>query len=150
MTEPAGSAMAPLPARFELFPHDADVGVRGVGSTLEEAFEQAALAMTAAVTDPANVASELRLDFDCAAPDLELLLADWLNAIVYAMADRNMLFGRFEARIDGRRLRGSAWGEPADPRRHEPAVEVKGATLTGLRVFRGADGAWRAECVIDV
>lgn len=136
--------------RYELFPHDADVGVRGFGATLEEAFEQAALAMTAAITDPSTVAAREKLDFDCAAPDHDLLLADWLNALVYAMSDRNMLFGRFEVHIDDHHLHGSAWGEPADRRRHQPAVEVKGATLTGLDVVHAADGVWQAQCVIDV
>ena len=138
------------PCRYELFPHDADVGVRGFGSTLEDAFEQAAVAMTAAITDPAKIVDQERLDFDCAAPDRDLLLIDWLNALVYAMSDRNMLFGRFEVHIDDNRLHGSAWGEPVDRRRHEPAVEVKGATMTSLDVSRGADGVWQAQCVIDV
>lgn len=136
--------------RYELFPHDADVGVRGFGTTLEEAFEQAALAMTAAITDPATIAIQKRMDFDCAAPDHDLLLVDWLNALVYAMSDRNMLFGRFEVHVDDHRLHGSAWGERADRQRHEPAVEVKGATLTGLKVSRTPDGIWLAQCVIDV
>jgi tRNA nucleotidyltransferase (CCA-adding enzyme) len=142
--------MTRRPCHFELFPHDADVGVRGFGSTLEEAFEQAAVAMTAAITDPAKIVDQDRLDFDCAAPDHDLLLIDWLNALVYAMSDRNMLFGRFEVHIDDHRLHGSAWGEPVDRRRHEPAVEVKGATMTSLDVSRGPDGIWQAQCVIDV
>lgn len=135
---------------YEHFPHEADVGVRGFGPTLEAAFEQAALAMTAVITDPSKVADRERLEFECTAPDHDLLLNDWLNALVYAMADRNMLFGRFEVRIRDGRLRASAWGEPADPRRHEPAVEVKGATLTGLEVAREPGGLWRAQCVLDV
>ena len=106
--------------------------------------------MTAAITDPAKVVAREKLDFACAAPDHELLLIDWLNALVYAMSDRNMLFGRYEVHIDDNHLQGSAWGEPVDRRRHEPAVEVKGATLTGLEVSRSADGIWQAQCVIDV
>jgi SHS2 domain-containing protein len=47
-------------------------------------------------------------------------------------------------------LEGKAWGEPVDVGRHQPAVEVKGATYTGLRVARENDGAWVAECVVDV
>ncbi len=135
---------------YEHFPHEADVGVRGFGPTLEAAFEKAALSMTSVITDPTKEADTERLEFECTAPDHDLLLNDWLNALVYAMADRNMLFGRFEVRIRDGRLRASAWGEPADPRRHEPAVEVKGATLTGLEVAREPGGLWRAQCVLDV
>ena len=81
---------------------------------------------------------------------LELLFADWLNALVFEMATRQMLFGRFEVRIEGTRLQATAWGEPVDRDRHRPAVEVKGATYTALRVAREPDGAWVAQAVVDV
>ena len=136
--------------RWEHFPHEADVGVRGRGATLAEAFEQAALAMTAAITDPERVAAREAVDIACEAPDDELLLVDWLNALVYEMATRKLLFSRFEVRLEGRRLAARAWGEPADAARHQPAVEVKGATYTALRVAREADGSWLAQCVVDV
>jgi len=136
--------------QWELFPHDADVGVRGRGASLAEAFEQAALAMTAAITDPDGVAPADAVDIECEAPDEEMLLVDWLNALVYEMAARRMLFSRFEVRIDGRRLRARAFGEPVDAARHQPAAEVKGATYTALRVAREAGGGWLAQCVVDV
>jgi len=135
---------------FELWPHGADVGVRGFGPTLESAFEQAAMALTAAVTDPADVAPREAVTVTCAAPDPELLLVEWLNALVYEMATRHMLFGRYEVAIESDRLTGTAWGEAVDPARHEPAAEVKGATYTALKVGREADGRYVAECVVDV
>lgn len=138
-----------MTARWEHFAHGADVGVRGFGATREEAFEQAALAMTAVITDPAGVAPREALTLQCEAPDEELLLADWLNALIYEMSSRRMLFSRFSVRIDGTRLDAQAWGETADVARHHPAVEIKGATYTGLRVaLRG--GEWVAQTVVDV
>ena len=135
---------------WEHFPHEADIGVRGRGATLAEAFAQAATAMTAAITDPAGVAAREAVDVACEAPDEELLLVDWLNALVYEMATRRLLFSRFEVRIDGRRLAARAYGEPVDVARHQPAVEPKGATYTALRVAREPDGGWLAQCVVDV
>jgi tRNA nucleotidyltransferase (CCA-adding enzyme) len=135
---------------WELFPHRADTGVRGIGPDTNTAFEQAAVALTAVVTDPRAVAPRVAVEITCEAPDLELLLVDWLNALVYEMATRGMVFGRFAVRIEGLRLRGRAWGEPVDVTRHEPAAEVKGATLTALEVFRRTDGPWVAQCVVDV
>lgn len=136
--------------RWERFEHEADVGVRGIGSSRDAAFEQAALALTSVVTDPSEVSARERVEFSCESPDPELLLVDWLNAIVYEMATRSMIFGRFEVRSDGTKLRGAAWGEPVEVERHRPAVEVKAATYHGLRVGRRDDGAWVAECVLDV
>ncbi len=143
--------MSCAPPCWEHFEHGADVGVRGLGRTPAEAFEQAALALTAVVTDPAGVAAREAVAIRCEAPELELLLVDWLNALVYEMATRHMLFGRFAARIEDGRLEATAWGEPMDPVRHAPAVEVKGATYTALAVRRREeDGAWIAQCVVDV
>ena len=137
-------------ARWEHFSHQADIGVRGIGASRDEAFEQAALAMTAAITDPRNVRPEETVEITCEAPDDELLLVEWLNAVIYEIATRRMLWGRFEVRIEGSRLRATAWGEKTDVARHRPAVEVKGATYTSLSVRQDPTGAWMAQCVVDV
>ena len=136
-------------ARWEHFPHAADVGVRGFGKSAAEAFEQAALALTAVVT-AAEVAPNVRVDVNCEAPDLELLFVEWLNAIIYEMAVRNMLFSRFSVRIEGTRLTGTLWGEPVDVARHQPACEPKGATYTALKVAADKNSLWSAACIVDV
>lgn len=141
---------AAVRSTWEHYAHGADIGVRGIGPTIEIAYEQAALALTAIVTDPSHVRPALRVDIECSAPADDLRFVDWLNAIVYEMATRRMLFGAFSVSIDGARLRATAWGEPVDRARHEPAVEIKGATYTTLRVERLADGHWLAQCVVDV
>ena len=135
---------------WEHFAHEADVGVRGYGPSLAAAFEQAALAMTAAITDVERVTASECVRVTCEAPQTDLLLVEWLNTLVYEMATRGMLFGRFAVNIEDSRLSGEAWGEPVDVERHRPATEVKGATYTALEVSRRADGRWLAQCVIDV
>lgn len=136
--------------RWDHFPHDADVGMHGMGRTPAEAFEQAALALTAVVTDPQAVGELESVGFECQAPDLELLLVDWLNAVIYEMAVRRLVFARYEVSIEADRLHGRAWGEKVEPERHRPAVEPKGATYTALSVRKEADGLWHARCVVDV
>jgi len=110
------------------------------------------LALTAVIADPdPSVVDPLeQLEIACEAPDPELLLVDWLNALVYEMATRRMLFSRFRVTIKGNRLIGTAWGEVVDLARHHPAVEVKGATYTELSVTPGGNGTWSARCVVDV
>jgi SHS2 domain-containing protein len=135
--------------RWEHFEHGADVGVRGLGDSKAEAFAQAALAMTAAVTDPALVRPVEPVEVRCTASDDDLLLVDWLNRLIYEMATRRMLFSRFDVRLEDGSLSAHAWGEGIDRERHHPAVEAKGATLTAARVARHGDG-WLAQTVIDV
>ena len=97
-----------------------------------------------------RVAPRKAVSVECEAPDPELLLTDWLNALVYEMATRRMLFARFEVSVEDGRLSATAWGEPVEVARHRPAVEVKGATYTELSVNQTADGTWIARCVVDV
>jgi len=139
----------PFSPPFENFAHDADVGVRGRGATLAEALANAGRALTAVVTDPASVREVLSVEIECEASDPDELLFDWLNALVFEMATRRVLFARYEVKVEGARLVARAFGEPLDVARHQPAVEVKGATWTGLRVVREG-GSWVAECVVDV
>lgn len=138
-----------MTARWEHFAHEADMGVRGFGETEARAFEQAALAMTAVVTDLGTVEAREVVDIECDEPDRELLFAEWLNSVIYEMSARKMLFCRFAVTLEGEHLRARAWGERVDPARHHPAVEIKGATYTALRVAR-ENSEWLAQTVVDV
>lgn len=135
---------------WEHFPHDADLGVRGFGATPARAFEQAAYALMGAITDATRIKPCETVEIRCEAPTLDVLLVDWLNALVYEMAERRMVFGAFQVEIENGRLRGLARGERISRERHAPAVEVKGATFTELAVREDQPGRWRAQCVIDV
>lgn len=97
-------------AHWRHFPHGADIGVSGHGASLAQAFEQAAVALTAVITDPAEVRPLHPVHLTCEAPDLELLLPDWLNALIFEMATRDMLFSRFEVQLEGSHLSATAHG----------------------------------------
>ena len=141
--------MANAPS-YEHFAHQADVGVRGYGRTRQEAFAQAALALAAVMVPPDIVADRQRVRVSCSAADDELLLLDWLSAVVYEISARRMVLGRFQVTITGTELEGELWGEPLDVVRHQPGVEVKAATAEALRVTQLQDGTWLAQCVVDV
>lgn len=138
------------PASWEHFHHQADIGVRGYGATKQEAFANAALALTAVVTDLSTVSPESVVTVHCTAPNDEILFVDWLNALVFEMATRGMLFSRFEVRIGDGHLDARAWGEPIVRAKHQPAVEIKGATYTELKVTCDLEGLWIAQTVVDV
>ena len=135
---------------WEHFHHQADIGVRGCGDSMASAFEQAALGMTAVIADLDSIADSIAIPIHCEAQDRELLLCDWLNALIYEMATRKLLFRRFSVTLDGNELNATAWGETIDPLRHQPVVEIKGATYTEPGVEQDPDGNWIAQCVVDV
>jgi SHS2 domain-containing protein len=146
-----GQTSSPPPApRWEHFEHRADIGVRGYGTSLADAFAQAAMALTAIITDLPAVRPLQGIPVACTEADGELLFVDWLNRVVYEMAVRGMLFSRFEVAIEDGSLKATLYGEPVDRARHLPAVEVKGATFTELLVEQRENGLWVAQCVVDV
>ena len=136
-------------ARWEHFEHQADIGVRGIGNTLASSFEQAALAMSAIITDLSLINPRDEVTIICEEADQELLLADWLNALIFKMSTRSMLFSQFDVYIHNGHLKATAWGEPINVERHQPAVEIKGATYTELAVHKSQE-QWIAQCVVDV
>jgi SHS2 domain-containing protein len=147
----AAPTTSPAPETgWEHFEHVADVGVRGHGASPAEAFEQAALALTAVVCEPVRVRARKAVEIRCSAPDPEILLADWLNAVVFEMSTRRMLFSHFSVEIKDGSLRGRAVGETVDAARHQPAAEIKGATLSELFVGQAPGGGWTAQCILDV
>lgn len=140
----------PITAHWEHFEHEADIGIRGIAPTLAQAFEQAAVAMTAVVTDLDSVTAAKAVYIHCEAPDPELLLVSWINELIYEMSAHGLLFRRYQVVIENGALSATAFGETVDRQKHQPAVEIKGATFTALHVYRQADGMWLAQCVVDV
>ena len=130
--------------------HGADIGLHATAGTREGLFETMGEALTAVITDPASVRADQRVDIHCEAPDDGMLLVDWLNALIYEMATRRMLFGKWRVALDGHKLDAVVKGEIVDRARHRPVVEVKGATYTALSIDEDAAGNWHAECVVDV
>ena len=132
----------------DLFEHDADHGVIGRGSTIEEAFVAAAEATFGLMADLDRIEPREAVAIEFEEADPELALVIWLNALLGHARDRRLAFGRFELRRDGARWRGRAAGERWRPDL-ERGIEVKGATLTMLAVRESAAG-WEARCIVDV
>ncbi len=134
---------------YETFEHEADIGIRGFGGGVDEAFVNAAAAMYSVMVKIEAVKPLEKRVVTASAPDIELLLVEWLNTLLSMSDIERMVFSKFEVKIDGTSLTGSAWGETLDRIRHEPNVEVKGATYHMLSVKK-RDNRYTAQCVVDV
>ncbi len=135
--------------QFETFEHEADIGIRGFGNSIKEAFENAAVALYSVMVNIDAVNPREKRTLTVSAPDRELLLVEWLNALLAISDIEHMIFSKFDVKMSGTTLTGVAWGETLDRDRHEPHVEVKGATYYLLSV-REQDGKYTAQCVVDV
>lgn len=130
------------------FDHDADVGIIGRGSTLEQAFESAARAMFGVMVDVTAVRNESAVHFDFEEADAELALVTWLNLLLAHARESQMVLGYFHVQREGSTWHCEAGGQRWK-REMERGTEVKGATLTMLSVKQNASG-WEARCVVDV
>jgi SHS2 domain-containing protein len=135
---------------YETFEHTADLGLRIRAADLDTLFAEAAQALfSVVVEDLATVqpaqAVEVRLDGD----ELDLLLFDWLKALLYHFDAEHMLLGKFAVEVQPDSVTATAWGEPLDRSRHVLDHEVKAITYHGLRVER-IDGGWEAEVIVDI
>jgi SHS2 domain-containing protein len=137
-----------MPEPFAYFEHGADMGIVGRGARIEEAFENAAKAVFAMMTDLDQVRLHESVAIEFEEADVELALVTWLNLLLGEARSRALIFGRFQLRRDGALWSGTAEGEPWRAAL-ERGVEVKGATLTSLAVTE-RDGMWEARCVVDV
>jgi SHS2 domain-containing protein len=138
---------------FDFFEHEADVGIVGVGRSVEEAFEEGAKAMFHVMADIQKVEPRHRTRIEVEAPDEEALFVEWLNALLAQKDIEDMCYSDFKVRIqrsdDNLVLVGVAVGERSNPQKHHFKTEVKAATYGQLRVEE-SKGEYRAQCVVDV
>jgi SHS2 domain-containing protein len=135
---------------YETFEHGADMGIRGWGATMSEAFANGAKAMfSLMVEDIDTILLTHSREISCESFDRESLFTAWLNTLLAEADIHRMIFGAFDLEIQDCRIRGTARGEPFDTSRHSWGIEVKGATYTELAVRQDKDG-WLAQCVVDV
>jgi len=137
---------------YELLEHEADIGIRGYGNTIEEAFENGAKAMFSIMIDLETVESEKNGEIKCEAPDIEALFVEWLNELLTKKDIEEMSFSRFKVKIykdDIYKLEGTASGEKFDQKKHKAKLEVKGATYSGLKIGKKDEKIF-IQCIVDV
>ena len=135
---------------FEIADHTADVFIRAFGPGREDVFVQAALAMFSLICDPATVKARDDHPLVLEASSDELLLAAWLNELLYLFETRRVVFASFVVdEGEGGRRWARARGEPQDPDRHEVHAQVKAATYHDLELRR-VDGGWEGTVLLDV
>lgn len=134
--------------------HEADVGIRAIGSTLKEAFEQGAKAMLNVMWDISTISERQYVVVECAARDIPELFVEALNEILFKQDVEGLALARFQVNgismMNGRyRLTGIAYGEPLNFEKHTVKTEVKAATYAGLR-YEEKEGQHIVQCILDV
>lgn len=128
---------ANLPRPYQEVEHTADVALRVWGAAQPELFANAALGLTELMADEHGPDLETWYDVALDAPDMETLLVDWLNALIYLGEIHGCILDRFafialtpsslQARVTGHRIR-------------RPKKAIKAATFHNLEIERAANG----------
>jgi len=134
---------------YKYFDHKADIGIVGIGESLEEAFQEAAKAMFNVMFDIKKVDKVKKIEISCDASNEEELLVEWLNRLLAEATINNMVFSDFLVKIRNNALTGTARGEAINFKKHSVKIEVKAATYSQLKI-EAKDGKFIAQCVVDV
>lgn len=137
---------------FELLDHEADIGIRGWGTTVEEAFENGARAMFSVMVNLEKVNPQIEIIVEAAAEDLDSLFIEWLNELLAQRDISEMVFSEFSVMIkdvNGLTLSGKAKGELLHQEKHEIRTEVKAATYFGLKSGKKGE-EYFFQCVLDI
>ena len=134
--------------RFKLIEHTADIGLIAYGSTLAEAFGNAAYGMFSIIAELDRVKESQSRQLEVSDTDLEGLLFEWLNRLLYYFDVEMLLFKRFEINIlSENQLKAICYGERYDPSRHQLKTGIKSATYHMLKVDRQKN---EVQVILDI
>ncbi len=139
--------------QFEFFDVTADVGYKAYGKTLNEAFENAALAMFEVMTDTTKIEPKVERKIEVESEDECALLYDWLSEFLVMLDVDFLVFSKFEVKIEKKDdrliLNGTALGEEFNPDVHESRAEVKAVTYHLMDV-KHKNGRYMVQVILDI
>lgn len=135
---------------YELFEHTADLGLRVHAATLAELFAQAGRGLCAmTVENVDDVAAVEHRQLRIEGTQLDYLLFDWLNELLFVFETEELLLTEFDVTLTDAGLQADCRGEHPDRSRHHLTHEVKAITYHGLKLEQKPDGWW-AEVIVDI
>ena len=140
--------------KFEFLEHTADVFIRAHGKTMEETYENAALAMFETMTDSAKINQAQEQTLEVEAEDQYALLYNWLEALLVKFETENVLYSKFQITdwqetAEIFKFKAKVWCEKFDPHKHPQKVGVKAITYHRMVIIREKDSVV-LEFILDI
>jgi SHS2 domain-containing protein len=140
--------------KFEFLEHTADVFIRAHGRTMEEAYENAALAMFETMTDSERIAQIQEQTLEVEAEDQYALLYNWIEALLVKFETENMLYSKFQITnwqetAELFKFKAKVWGEKFDSQKHPQKVAVKAVTYHRMVIIKEKDRVV-LEFILDI
>jgi protein archease len=136
---------------YETFEHTADLGLRAGAPDLDTLFAEAGRGLFSLMIENLDdVQPREEISLAVVGSELDYLLFDWLNELLFLFETRRLVLAEFRVKIADGGLQATARGEPLDSARHRLAHEVKAITYHQLKIEQQPDGAWLAEVIVDI
>lgn len=140
--------------KYKFLEHTTDAFIEAYGETLEELFENAALAMFDVMVNVSKIEPKIERKARSLGFDLESLLYNWLEDWLFYYSTEFLVFNKFKIHKfkkinDEYIIEASGWGEPFNHNKHEPKVEVKAATYNQMFIGK-VNNKWIARFVLDI
>ena len=121
---------------------------------MEEAYENAALAMFETMTDTDKIAQTQQETVEVEAEDQYALLYNWLEVLLVKFETENMLYSKFQITNwketnENFKIKAKIWGENFDSQKHPQKVAVKAVTYHRMVVIRETDRVI-LEFILDI
>lgn len=133
----------------------ADVGFIATGDSVSELFAASASAVIEAMVNPVSVGTNWTREVRLSGEQVDGLLFDWLNTIVFLKDAEAVVFRDVHALVDYDsdaglwRLSAMLIGDHIDANRQELRTDVKAVTKH-LYEVKEKEGTWSAHVVVDV
>ncbi len=135
---------------FEIIDHTADIGIVAYGADIKQVFANAALGLFNLMADLDNLKEDTKRQIELSAEDVEVLLVEWLNELIYISDVEHIIFKRFEINeLSNTQLRATCFGEKIKPGQHKLKREIKAATYHMLRLNK-EDGSYKVQIIFDI
>ncbi len=135
---------------FEIIEHTADIGIVAYGADIKQVFANAALGLFNLMADLGNLKEGVKREIELSAEDIEVLLVQWLNELIYISEVEHVLFKRFEINeLSNTRLKAACFGEKIKAGQHRLKREIKAATYHMLKLNK-ENGSYQVRIIFDI
>ena len=135
---------------FEIIDHTADIGIVAYGADIKQVFANAALGLFSLMADPSDFKENTNREMELSAEDVEVLLVEWLNELIYIFDVEHIFFKRFEIdKLTSNQIKVKCFGEKIRPGQHKLNREVKAATYHMLQINK-EDGGYKVQVIFDI
>ena len=135
---------------FEIIDHTADIGIVVHGTHIKQVFANAALGLFNLMADLDNLKENTRREIKLSAEDVEVLLIEWLNELIYISEVEHIIFKKFEIdELSNTNLKATFFGEKIKPGQHRLKREIKAATYHMLRINK-ENGSYKVQIIFDI